>query len=329
MFKALMLSKKEEDKKATGEIKDINLSDLPEGDVLVNISYSTLNYKDALAITSHSPIVKRFPMIPGIDFCGEVAESSNENFKVGDKVILNGFGVGEKHWGGLSQKAKVNGEWLIKLPEKFTEIQAMSIGTAGYTAMLCILALEKNGIKTENGEVLVTGASGGVGSISISLLNKLGYKVCASSGRPEHTDYIKSLGASRIIDRSELSEKGKILTKETWAAAIDSVGSHTLANICASTKYGGVVAACGLAQGFDFPSTVMPFILRGITLAGVDSVYCPIKIRKEAWQRLSNDLNFEHLEKMIKVLPLKDVIKTAESMLNNKTYGRIVIDVNA
>ena len=329
MFKALILKKKEEDDKAIGTVEDINISDLPEGDVLVKINYSTLNYKDSLAITSSSPIVKSFPMIPGIDFCGEIEQTSNENFKVGDKVIMNGFGVGEKHWGGLAQKAKVKGNWLVKLPQKFTQKQAMAIGTAGYTAMLCILALEKNGISPQDGEVLVTGATGGVGSVAITLLNKLGYQVCASSGRTEHIEYIKSLGANRVIDRSELSEKGRPLGKETWAAAIDSVGSHTLANICASIKYGGVVAACGLAQGYDLPATVMPFILRGVTLTGVDSVYCPIKNREKAWERLAMDLNLEHLEKMTKVLSLNDVVSSAQDMLDNKTYGRMVVDVYA
>ena len=328
MFKALVLEK-EEDKKVSSSLQDIEVSNLPEGDVLVKINYSTLNYKDSLAITSSSPVVKAYPMVPGIDFSGEVEETSNANFKIGDKVILNGFGVGEKHWGGMSQKARVNGEWLVKLPQRFTEKQAMAIGTAGYTAMLCVMALEKNGITPNKGEIIVTGATGGVGSIAISILNKLGYQVCASSGRTEHHDYLKSLGAHRIINRSELSEKGRPLGKEIWAGAIDSVGSYTLANICASTKYGGVVAACGLAQGFDLPTTVMPFILRGVTLAGVDSVYHSIQGRNEAWQRLSDDLNFEHLEKMTKVITLNNVEQTAQGMLENKTYGRIVVDVNA
>ena len=328
MFKALLL-KKEDNQKATGSLEDINISDLPEGDVLVKINYSTINYKDALAITSSSPVIRNFPMVPGIDFSGQVEESNNTNFEIGDQVLLNGFGVGEKHWGGLSQKAKVKGDWLIKLPEKFSQKQAMAIGTAGYTAMLCIMALEKNKISPQDGEVLVTGASGGVGSVTITLLSKLGYQVCASTGRSEHHDYLKELGAHRIIDRSELSEKGRPLGKETWAAAVDSVGSNTLANVCASTKYGGVVAACGLAQGFDLPVTVMPFILRGITLVGVDSVYCPIKDRYSAWQRLADDLNLEHLENMTKLLSLNDAIKAAEDMLNNKSYGRIVVDVNA
>ncbi len=327
MFNAFVLDKKD-DKKASGKIEKINISDLPEGDVLVNINYSTINYKDSLALTSSSPIIKNFPMIPGIDFAGEVEETSNENFKVGDKVVLNGYGVGEKYWGGMSQKARVDGRWLVKLPEKFDQRQAMTIGTAGYTAMLCVLALEKTGITPDKGEILVTGATGGVGSVAISLLSKLGYDVCASSGRKEYTEYLKSLGAKRIIDRLELSEKGRPLGKETWAGAIDSVGSITLANVCATTKYGGTVAACGLAQGFDFPATVMPFILRGVVLAGVDSVYCPIKDRMEAWNRLADDLYLDQLEKMHSIIPLNKVMDSAYDMLAGKTFGRIVIDVN-
>ncbi len=328
MFKALVL-KKQDNADASVSVEDLNISDLPEGDVLVKVSFSTINYKDALAITSSSPIIKNYPMVPGIDFAGEVEESNNDSFKTGDKVILNGFGVGEKYWGGLAQKARVKGEWLVKLPEKLTEKQAMAIGTAGYTAMLCVLALEKQGVTPDKGEILVTGASGGVGSVAISLLSKLGYEVCASSGREEFKDYINSLGAKKIINRSELSEKSRPLGKEIWAGAIDSVGSHTLANICASTKYGGVVAACGLAQGFDFPSTVMPFILRAVSLLGVDSVYHSIEGRKEAWMRLEKDLNLEHLTKMTKVISLEEVEQNAVNMLANKTFGRIVVDVNA
>ena len=327
MFKALVL-KKQDDADASVSVEDLNISDLPEGDVLVKVSYSTINYKDALAITSSSPIIKNYPMVPGIDFAGEVEESNNDSFKTGDKVILNGFGVGEKYWGGLAQKARVKGEWLVKLPEKLTEKQAMAIGTAGYTAMLCVLALEKQGVTPDKGEILVTGASGGVGSVAISLLSKLGYEVCASSGREKFKDYINSLGAKKIINRSELSEKGRPLGKEIWAGAIDSVGSHTLANICASTKYGGVVAACGLAQGFDFPSTVMPFILRAVSLLGIDSVYHSIEGRKEAWMRLEKDLNLDHLTKMTQVISLDDVEQVAKNMLENKTFGRIVVDVN-
>ena len=327
MFKALVL-KKQDDADASVSVEDLNISDLPEGDVLVKVSFSTINYKDALAITSSSPIIKNYPMVPGIDFAGEVEESNNDSFKTGDRVILNGFGVGEKYWGGLAQKARVKGEWLVKLPEKLTQKQAMAIGTAGYTAMLCVLALEKQGVTPDKGEILVTGASGGVGSVAISLLSKLGYEVCASSGREEFKDYINSLGAKKIINRSQLSEKGRPLGKEIWAGAIDSVGSHTLANICASTKYGGVVAACGLAQGFDFPSTVMPFILRAVSLLGVDSVYHSIEGRKEAWMRLEKDLNLEHLTKMTQVISLDDVGQVAKNMLENKTFGRIVVDVN-
>ena len=328
MFNSLVLNKID-DQKATGKVEEITVSDLPEGDVLINIDYSTINYKDALAITSSSPIIKNYPMVPGIDFSGTVEETSNNNFKIGDKVILNGFGVGEKYWGGLSQKARVNGDWLVKLPEKFTTKQAMAIGTAGYTAMLCVLALEKNGVTPEKGEILVTGATGGVGSVAISLLAKLGYNVTASSGRAIHSEYLKSLGAKTVIDRKELSEKGRPLGKEIWAGAIDSVGSHTLANICASIKYGGTVAACGLAQGYDLPATVMPFILRNVTLAGVDSVYCPIEERTVAWERLAQDLNLVHLDSMITTIALSEVVSTANNMLSGKTHGRILVDVNA
>ena len=328
MFNSLVLNKTD-DQKATGKVEVITVSDLPEGDVLINIDYSTINYKDALAITSSSPIIKNYPMVPGIDFSGTVEETSNNNFKIGDKVILNGFGVGEKYWGGLSQKARVNGNWLVKLPEKFTTKQAMAIGTAGYTAMLCVLALEKNGVTPEKGEILVTGATGGVGSVAISLLAKLGYNVIASSGRAIHSEYLKSLGAKTVIDRKELSEKGRPLGKEIWAGAIDSVGSHTLANICASIKYGGTVAACGLAQGYDLPTTVMPFILRNVTLAGVDSVYCPIEERTVAWERLAQDLNLAHLDSMITTIALSEVVSTANNMLSGKTHGRILVDVNA
>lgn len=327
MFNSLVLNKTD-DQKATGKVEEITVSDLPEGDVLINIDYSTINYKDALAITSSSPIIKNYPMVPGIDFSGTVEETSNNNFKIGDKVILNGFGVGEKYWGGLSQKARVNGDWLVKLPEKFTTKQAMAIGTAGYTAMLCVLALEKNGVTPEKGEILVTGATGGVGSVAISLLAKLGYNVTASSGRAVHSEYLKSLGAKNVIDRKELSEKGRPLGKEIWAGAIDSVGSHTLANICASIKYGGTVAACGLAQGYDLPTTVMPFILRNVTLAGVDSVYCPIEERTVAWERLAQDLNLAHLDSMITTIALSEVVSTANNMLSGKTHGRILVDVN-
>ena len=328
MFNALIFDKNN-DEIPNSSIKQIDLSDLPEGDVQVNIEYSTINYKDGLAITSKSPIMKSFPMVPGIDFSGTVETSSNPNFNIGDKVVLNGFGVGEKHWGGYSQKASVDGKWLIKLPNNINTKQSMAIGTAGYTAMLCVMALENQGVTPAKGEILVTGATGGVGSIAISILSKLGYSVTASTGRTnQYSEYLKSLGAKNIIDRSELSEKSRPLGKETWAGAIDSVGSHTLANICATTMYGGTVAACGLAQNFDLPATVMPFILRGVILAGVDSVYCPIEKRKIAWDRLAKDLELDQLDKMTKVISLSEVVDTATNLINGKTYGRIIVDVN-
>ena len=329
MFNALIFDKNN-DEIPNSSIKQIDLSDLPEGDVQINIEYSTINYKDGLAITSKSPIMKSFPMVPGIDFSGTVENSSNPNFNIGDKVVLNGFGVGEKHWGGYSQKASVDGKWLIKLPNNINTKQSMAIGTAGYTAMLCVMALENQGVTPAKGEILVTGATGGVGSIAISILSKLGYSVTASTGRTnKYSEYLKSLGAKNIIDRSELSEKSRPLGKETWAGAIDSVGSHTLANICATTMYGGTVAACGLAQNFDLPATVMPFILRGVILAGVDSVYCPIEKRKIAWDRLAKDLELDQLDKMTKVISLSEVVDTATNLINGKTYGRIIVDVNA
>ena len=328
MFNALIFDKNN-DEISKGSIQEVNQSQLPEGDVEVNIEYSTINYKDGLAITLKSPIMKSFPMVPGIDFAGTVESSSNPNFSIGDKVVLNGFGVGEKHWGGYSQKAKVNGNWLIKLPDNISTKQSMAIGTAGYTAMLCIMALENNKVTPDKGKILVTGATGGVGSIAISILSKLGYSVTASTGRlDQYSDYLNSLGANNIINRNELAEKSKPLGKETWAGAIDSVGSYTLANICATTMYGGTIAACGLAQNFDLPATVMPFILRGVTLAGVDSVYCPMEKREKAWNRLSKDLDLDQLEKMTKIIPLSEVVETATNLMNGKTYGRIVVDVN-
>ena len=327
-MKAILITN--DDDTYTANLTEVDESQLPEGDVQVDVDYSSLNYKDSLAITGSSPVVRRFPMVPGIDLAGTVTNSSHPNYTAGDKVILNGWGVGETHWGGLAQKARLKGDWLVPLPSAFTTKQAMAIGTAGYTAMLCVLALEKQGVKPEQGEVLVTGAAGGVGSVAISVLAKLGYTVVASSGRPEEQgDYLKSLGASDIIDRSELSEKGRPLGKERWAGVVDAVGSHTLANACATTKYGGTVAACGLAQGFDLPATVMPFILRGVMLAGVDSVYCPKPRRLEAWQRLATDLDIAHIELMMNEMPLSGAIDAASEQIGGKTRGRVVIDVNA
>ena len=267
-------------------------------------------------------------MVPGIDFAGTVETSVSNDFLPGDKVILNGWGVGENHWGGLAQKARAKAAWLIKLPNVLTTELAMGIGTAGYTAMLCVLALEKNGVKPEDGEIVVTGAAGGVGSIAIAILAKLGYSVVASSGRMEQKDYLKTLGASEVIDRNELSEPGRPLGKERWAGAVDAVGSHTLANICASTKYGGTVTACGLAQGSDLTATVMPFILRGVSLVGIDSVYASKDLRIEAWDRLARDLDPELLRAMIKQISLGDVLETAKAQLLGKTVGRVVVDVN-
>ncbi|NMP31725.1 oxidoreductase [Thalassotalea sp. M1531] len=327
MFNAIVINKESEQYHSI--LSELDVIDLPEGDVLVNVEYSTINYKDALAITGQAPVVRQFPMIPGIDLVGKVEQSSNGNFKAGDLVLLNGFGVGESHMGGLAQKARLKGEWLIKLPNNISPYTAMAIGTAGYTAMLCVLALEQNGVSPQNGDVLVTGATGGVGSFAIGLLNKLGYRVVASTGDEAQFAYLTSLGASEIIARSELSEPGKPLMKERWAGAIDSVGSHTLANVCASTKYGGTVAACGLAQGMDFPATVAPFILRGITLAGIDSVMRPIADREEAWQRLSDLIAPSMIEQISTKIGLKECLDIAEPLLNGEVTGRIVVDVNA
>jgi len=326
MFKGILIEKDEQGYRAA--VKDIDENLLPEGDVLIKVSHSTLNYKDALAITGKGPVVRSFPMIPGIDLVGTVEETSSNQFKIGDSVLLNGYGVGETHSGGLAEKARLKSEWLIPLPAAFSPRQAMAIGTAGYTAMLCVIALEKHGITPDKGEVLVTGANGGVGSFAIAILAKLGYHVVASTGRMDQAEYLIKLGAKEVLDRAILSEAGRPLAKERWAAAIDSTGSHTLANICASLQYGGVVAACGLAQGMDFPSTVMPFILRGITLAGIDSVMRPIEDRIEAWQRLADILDTHVLEDICKDIGLDEAINTAEELMSGKVRGRVVVDLN-
>jgi acrylyl-CoA reductase (NADPH) len=325
MFAGILIEKDDQGYRST--IKQIDDSVLPEGDVTIKVNYSTLNYKDGLAITGKGPVVRHFPMIPGIDLVGTVEESQTEKFKIGEQVLLNGFGVGETHCGGLAEKARLNSQWLIPLPKGFTPRQAMSIGTAGYTAMLCVIALEKHGITPDKGEILVTGANGGVGSFAISLLSTLGYTVVASTGRVDQADYLKKLGATEVIDRALLSEPGRPLAKERWAAAIDAAGSHTLANICASLKYGGVVAACGLAQGMDLTTTVMPFILRGITLAGIDSVMRPTKDRIEAWERLVEVLDTTVFEHIVKEISLNHVIETAEQLIAGKVRGRVVVKV--
>ena len=326
-MQAILINK--DDSGYSAQMSQIEEQQLPEGDVLIQVDYSTLNYKDSLAITGASPVVRNFPMVPGIDFAGTVEHSDHADFKAGDQVVLNGFGVGEGHWGGLAQKARVKGDWLVPLPTAFTPKQAMTIGTAGYTAMLCVMALEQQGVNPDQGEILVTGAAGGVGSVAISLLAKLGYNVVASSGRPEEKDYLLSLGATQVMDRNELSEKGRPLAKERWAGAIDVAGSHTLANICASMKYGGTVAACGLAHGYDLPATVMPFILRGITLAGIDSVYRPKADRIAAWNRLAEDLDLTHLDAIMTEITLGQALETAQEQMQGLTRGRFVVNVNA
>ena len=326
MFKAILINKDEQGYRA--QLSDVDESALPEGDVRIKVHYSTLNYKDGLAITGKGPIVRQFPMIPGIDLTGEVVESKTPEFKVGDLVVLNGWGVGESHWGGLAQLASVKSEWLIPLPNTFTPKQSLAIGTAGYTAMLCIMALQKHGLKPADGEILVTGAAGGVGSFAISLLHQLGYTVVASSGRPEESDYLKSLGASEVIDRASLSQPGKPLAKERWAGVVDSVGSHTLANACAATKANGAVAACGLAQGMDFPATVAPFILRGVTLYGINSVTQPKQKRIEAWAQLASLCKPDQLMTIAKEISLADSIQYAEDLMNGKVRGRVIVDVN-
>lgn len=309
-------------------VTGIDEAQLPEGDVTVKVDYSTLNYKDGLAITNKSPVVRKWPMVPGIDLAGTVEASSHADFKAGDKVLLNGYGVGETHWGGLAQKARLNGNWLIPLPSKFSTRQAMALGTAGYTAMLCVMRMEELGVKKEQGEILVTGASGGVGGVAIAILSEWGYKVVASTGRMSEADYLKSLGAAEVIDRNELSAPGKPMQKERWAGVVDSVGSHTLANACAQTRYGGVVTACGLAQGMDLPGSVAPFILRGVTLAGVDSVMAPRERRIKAWGKLGCNIVAAKLDAITREIPLGEAIGAAADLMAGKIRGRVVVNVN-
>lgn len=303
-------------------------ADLMPGDVTVAVSHSTINYKDGLALTGKAPVVRRWPMIPGIDFAGTVTSSDSPDFKAGDAIILNGWGCGETHLGGYAERARVKAEWLVPRPAGLTAAEAMAIGTAGYTAMLAVMALEQNAVTPDKGPVLVTGAAGGVGSVSIALLAKLGYSVVASTGRREEEAYLRSLGAAEIIDRAELSEKPRPLGKERWAGAIDSVGSATLANVLSQTCYGGAVAACGLAQGMDLPASVAPFILRGVTLAGIDSVMCPKPRRIEAWRRLDRDLDRGKLAAMTVTRPLRDVLALAPEILAGKVRGRVVLEVS-
>jgi acrylyl-CoA reductase (NADPH) len=325
-FRAIQVTKAETGQ--TVALVDLTEADLMEGDVTVRVEASTVNYKDGLAITGKAPVVRRFPMIPGIDFAGTVTASSHPEWKAGDQVVLNGWGVGETHLGGYSEVARVKGDWLVPLPQGMTAEQAMAIGTAGYTAMLCILALERHGIVPARGPIIVTGAAGGVGSVAIALLAKLGYHVIASTGRPVEADYLRGLGAAEIIARAELSGSAKPLGKERWAGGIDAVGSHTLANVLAMTKYGGAVAACGLAGGMDLPSSVAPFILRGVSLLGIDSVMCPKPIRVEAWTRLARDLDRGALAAMTTTVPLDQAIEVARDIVEGKVRGRVVVRVS-
>ena len=326
MFKAIFIDK--QDGTQSVRVADLDEGQLPEAAVTVRVEYSTINFKDGLAITGKSPVVRKFPMVPGIDFAGVVETSTSDAWRTGDRVLLNGWGVGEGHWGGLAQKARVNPAWLQRLPERFTAQQAMAIGTAGYTAALCVEALVKQGLTADRGEVLVTGASGGVGSVAIVLLARAGFNVVASTGKVSESDYLKSLGASQVIDRNELSQPGKPMQKERWAAVVDSVGSHTLANACAQTRYRGLIAACGLAQGMDFPASVAPFILRGVSLLGIDSVMAPRELREPAWNRLARDLDPAALERISKIIGLGEVVGAAQEIVSGKVRGRIVVDVN-
>jgi acrylyl-CoA reductase (NADPH) len=331
MFKAIYLSRDGEQFSAVvRELDDAALAAAtPNDDVTVAVEYSTVNYKDGLALTNKSPVVRTWPMVAGIDAAGTVIDSSHAAWKPGDKVVLNGWGVGETHWGGLAQRARFKGDWLVRLPDGLSTRQAMAIGTAGYTAMLAVIALEQHGLKPDAGDVLVTGASGGVGSVAIALLSARGYRVVASTGKAAEAAYLTSLGAAEVIDRATLSAAGKPLQKERWAAVIDSVGSHTLANVCAQLRYGGVAAACGLAQGMDFPSSVAPFILRGCTLVGIDSVMCPLPRRQQAWQRLAADLDRTKLDAITRVVPLSGAFDVAREILAGQVRGRVVVDVSA
>lgn len=329
MFNAILLNKKE-DGTTDARITQLDDGQLPaDGDVTVRVDYSTINFKDGLAITGKSPVVRKWPMIPGIDGAGEVVASSHPDWKNGDAFILNGWGVGEVHMGCLAQRAKLKGDWLIPLPAGMTPRMAMAIGTAGYTAMLCAMALQEQGVTKDSGDILVTGASGGVGSVAIAILSAWGYRVVASTGKLGEADYLKSLGAAEVIDRSELSVPGKPLQKERWAGVVDSVGSHTLANVLAQTRYGGTVAACGLAQGMDLPTSVAPFILRGVRLIGVDSVMAPKARRLDAWQRLARDLDAAKLHRITQEITLGDALARAPDILAGKVRGRLVVNVNA
>jgi acrylyl-CoA reductase (NADPH) len=325
MFRALLIEK--DDAGYRAQVRPVDEALLGEGDVTVRVEYSTVNYKDGLAITGKAPVIRRFPMIAGIDFAGVVEQSGDDRYRPGDPVILNGYGVGETHPGGLAERARVKADWLVPLPSGLSTRQAMAIGTAGYTAMLCVMALQQHGLTPASGDVLVTGANGGVGSIAIAILAALGYRVVASTGRPQETAYLQSLGAAEVIARDELSGPGKPLGKERWAGVVDSVGSHTLANACAGTRAGGAVAACGLAQGMDFPGSVAPFILRGVTLYGIDSVMAPQARRRAAWAHLASTLDPHRLDSITREITLEQALQAGQDVLAGKIRGRVVVDV--
>ena len=326
-FRALLVSRGE-DRKQSVAVAELTEADLMDGDVTVAVEATTVNYKDGLAITGAAPVVRRFPLVPGIDFAGRVVRSQNPDWREGDQVILNGWGVGETHFGAYAGMARVKGDWLIRLPSGMTPFEAMAIGTAGYTAMLCVMAIERHGILPERGPVVVTGAAGGVGSVAISLLSRLGYSVVASTGRASEEAYLRGLGASEIIAREELATPGKPLAKERWAGGIDAVGSHTLANVLSMTSYGGAVAACGLAGGMDLPASVAPFILRGVSLLGVDSVMAPRALREDAWRRLASDLDRDKLAALSTAIGFDDIAATAAAIVAGKVRGRVVVDMS-
>jgi acrylyl-CoA reductase (NADPH) len=326
MFSAIVINKKDGQRSAA--LQTVTEDDLPEGDVSVDVAYSTLNFKDGLAITGASPIVRSYPMVPGIDLAGTVTESRHPGWKTGDKVVLNGWGTGEAHWGGLAQKARLKGDWLVPLPSVFTLAQAMAIGTAGYTAALCVDALVAAGISPDAGDILVTGATGGVGSVAIALLKKAGFRVAALTGKMGESAYLERLGADLVLDRATMDQPGKPLQAERWAGVVDAAGSHTLANACAQTCYGGAVAACGLAQGMDLPMTVLPFILRGVRLLGIDSVMAPMPARLQAWDRLARDLDLQLLDLIAQEIALSEVVDTAARFMSGEVRGRYIVDVN-
>ena len=323
MFNAVLIDKTDDEVQA--RLAELDEAELPDGSVSVDVTYSSLNYKDALAITGSAPIARSYPMVAGVDLAGVVSASDDADHAVGETVVVTGYGIGERHWGGLAQRARLDGDWLVPLPDAFSPRQAMAIGTAGFTAMLCILALEDHGVE---GEILVTGANGGVGSLAVAILAKLGHHVIASTGRPQLADALRELGAAEIIDRAELSEPGRPLGKERWAGAVETVGGQTLANVCASTRYGGTVAACGNVAGMSLPASVAPFILRAITLAGVDSVQTPRARRLEAWRRLSDDLDPSVLDSLTSEIGLTEVLDTARDVLDGRVRGRVVVDTN-